>query len=163
MTEEESKQKGFKVDDRRRFSAEGELKPEHQGAPDAQDATSQASLGAEKNSQAAAAQSAATAERTPRSSATTKAAEPPEPEINFAAFVVSLSTEALALLGEISDPASGERHRDLKAAQQIIDIIGMLRDKTRGNLNRDEEQLVDAILFDLRMKYVEIARQPAGR
>jgi hypothetical protein len=58
------------------------------------------------------------------------------------------------------DPATGESLRDLKAAQQLIDIIGILRDKTRGNLEREEESLLEAILFDLRMKYVELARQP---
>jgi hypothetical protein len=44
-------------------------------------------------------------------------------------------------------------------AQQLIDILGMLRDKTRGNLDQNEQSLLDAILFDLRMKYVEIARR----
>jgi len=44
-------------------------------------------------------------------------------------------------------------------AQQLIDILGMLREKTRGNLDHDEQALLDAILFDLRMKYVEIARR----
>ncbi len=83
--------------------------------------------------------------------------------MTFTTFVVSLSTEALALLGEIPDPASGQRRRDLGAAQQVIDIIGILRDKTRGNLDSDEAHLIEAILFDLRMKYVEIARLPADR
>ncbi|MGH7948378.1 MAG: DUF1844 domain-containing protein [Candidatus Binataceae bacterium] len=150
MTEEESKPKGFKVDDRRRFSAEGELRPEFQGTPDAQE-----------HSAAPAPDRFATA--APAAGAAVRSPGAAELEINFSTFVVSLSTEALSMLGEIPDPVSGERRRDLTAAQQIIDIIGMLRDKTRGNLDHDEEQLVDAILFDLRMKYVEIARQPAGR
>jgi hypothetical protein len=59
-------------------------------------------------------------------------------------------------------PATGERIEDLVGAQQIIDIIALLRDKTRGNLSRDEDTLLEAILFDLRMKYVEKAR-PAHR
>ena len=54
---------------------------------------------------------------------------------------------------------SGERRQDLLAAQQLIDIIGMLKEKTRGNLDQDEQSLLEAILFELRMKYVERARQ----
>lgn len=76
--------------------------------------------------------------------------------------MVGLSTQALAALGEMPDPMSGQRSKDLNAAQQLIDIIGMLREKTRGNLDRDEDGLIEAILFDLRMKYVELARQ-SGR
>ncbi|MGH7863408.1 MAG: DUF1844 domain-containing protein [Candidatus Binataceae bacterium] len=152
MTEEEVKQKGFKVDDRRRFSAEGEPRPEFQGAADAQDTTAS---GANR--------SATGTPGAPTAGAALQSPGAAELDINFSTFVVSLSTQALSLLGEIPDPVSGERRRDLSAAQQIIDIIGMLRDKTRGNLGHDEEHLVDAILFDLRMKYVEIARQPAGR
>jgi hypothetical protein len=152
VAEEETREKGFKVEDRRRFSAEGELRPEHRGAEAASEAP------AAHPTQAEAKQPAGPSADTAR--ATGAAAEP---ELSFATFIVGLSTEALALLGEMPDPVTGERRRDLKGAQQLIDIIGMLREKTRGNLDGNEEQLIDAILFDLRMKYVEIARQPAGR
>jgi hypothetical protein len=139
----EEKDKGFTVQDRRRFSAEGEAKadgPEETRAPAA----------------AAAPEAAATERRRDA------APQPPEePEVTFTTFMVGLSTQALAALGEISDPVSGARSKDLQAAQQLIDIIGMLREKTRGNLDRDEDGLIEAILFDLRMKYVELARQSA--
>jgi hypothetical protein len=149
--EEQAKDKGFKVDDRRRFSAEGELRPEHQGTSDAE----------EKTAPPPSAGGPAAERAAPRGAAPAGGA--PIPEMTFTTFVVSLSTEALALLGEIPDPASGQRRPDLGAAQQVIDIIGILRDKTRGNLDSDEAHLIEAILFDLRMKYVEIARQPADR
>ena len=139
----EEKDKGFTVQDRRRFSAEGEAKAEGPEESPAQAATS--------------APKAAAAE--PR-----RSAEPgpfAEPEVTFTTFMVGLSTQALAALGEISDPVSGARSKDLHAAQQLIDIIGMLREKTRGNLDPDEDGLIEAILFDLRMKYVELARQSA--
>ena len=80
-------------------------------------------------------------------------------DLTFASFVVGLSTEALALMGEMPHPATGERMHDLLGAQQLIDIIAILQAKTRGNLTHDEETLLEAILFDLRMKYVEKARQ----
>ncbi len=141
----EEKGKGFTVQDRRRFSAEGESKPEHSE---------------EKPAPAAA------AERPPAEAAHTTAAGEHlhagiQPEVSFTTFVVGLSTQALVALGEIPDPVSGQHAKDLEAAQQLIDIIGMLREKTRGNLDNDENSLVEAILFDLRMKYVELARQMA--
>ena len=139
----EEKDKGFTVQDRRRFSAEGEAKAE----------------GPEESPAPAAASAPEAAATEPR-----RAPEPgpqAEPEVTFTTFMVGLSTQALAALGEISDPVSGARSKDLHAAQQLIDIIGMLREKTRGNLDSDEDGLIEAILFDLRMKYVELARQSA--
>lgn len=139
----EEKDKGFTVQDRRRFSAEGEAKaegPEESAAPAVASAP-----------EAAAAESRRGPEPGPHA----------EPEVTFTTFMVGLSTQALAALGEISDPVSGARSKDLHAAQQLIDIIGMLREKTRGNLDSDEDGLIEAILFDLRMKYVELARQSA--
>jgi len=150
--EEERERKGFKVDDRRRFSSEGELRPEHREDP--QPAKPQESP---KSSARAEVPPVTQPEQAPGGPAGVG-----ELEITFATFVVGLSSEALAALGEMPNPATGERIRDLRAAQQLIDIIGMLREKTRGNLEREEESLVDAILFDLRMKYVELAKS-SGR
>jgi hypothetical protein len=153
--ETEEKSKGFKVQDRRRFSAEGELKPEHQdegsSAGTSQSDTSTTGPAEHKphREEGARDNTAETAHKDPS----------PSPDITFGAFVVSLSTQALFHLGEMPDPVTNERERDLPSAQQVIDILGMLREKTRGNLDRDEEGLLDSILFDLRMKYVEIARR----
>jgi hypothetical protein len=171
---EEESSKGFKIQDRRRFSAEGELKPEFSGAdepsakPDAPRVS--AAPGARANppsqpqpteqaastpQQAAAAQGYAAA----RSAAGAEGHPSAAGEITFGTFLMSLSTEALVHLGEMPDPAGGQPQPDLAMAQQLVDILGMLRDKTRGNLDHDEQALLDAILFDLRMKYVEIARR----
>jgi Domain of unknown function (DUF1844) len=151
--EEQEDKRGFKVQDRRRFSAEGEAKPGGDDAPsEAPDIKSKpASSGAEPASrpQAAAAQPAASRQ----------SSEPP-PELTFAAFLWSLSEQALAALGEIPDPMSGKVTHDLILAQQMIDIIIMLRDKTRGNLDPHEQALLKEILSSLQMKYVEMARQP---
>jgi len=140
----QEKAKGFTVQDRRRFSAEG----------DARDERSEESP------------APPVAEGEPKIAASApqpRGASGPsqEPEVTFTTFMVGLSTQALAALGEIPDPLSGGRGKDLQAAQQLIDIIGMLREKTRGNLDHDEDGLIEAILFDLRMKYVELARQSA--
>jgi Domain of unknown function (DUF1844) len=171
-SEEEDSSKGFKVQDRRRFSAEGELKPEYSGAeekarPPEKPAESRpqgtGSRGSSDHQQAAVAsgsEQAAAAEGYAAARSSAGASHPAGAgEINFGAFLISLSTEVLVHLGEVADPSSGQPRRDLAMAQQLIDILGMLQAKTRGNLDHDEQALLDAILFDLRMKYVEIARR----
>ncbi len=75
--------------------------------------------------------------------------------MNFSSFILGLSTQALMCLGEIPDPQDGKSHQDLSAAKQFIDILGILREKTSGNLDKGEAQLLDHILFDLRMRYVK--------
>jgi hypothetical protein len=74
------------------------------------------------------------------------------PEIDFGTFVISLASSVLVHLGEITHPDSPESNHHL--AKQTIDILGMIQDKTRGNLTKEEEQLLTNLLYDLRMKYV---------
>jgi len=76
------------------------------------------------------------------------------PEINFATFIFSLNSSALVHLGAIEDPASGQK-KSLSLAKQTIDILGVLEEKTRGNLTEDEENLLKHILHDLRLMYVK--------
>jgi len=83
--------------------------------------------------------------------------EIPLPEINFINFIFSLSTSALIQLGEIQDPISQKMAQNLPLAKQTVDLIGMLKEKTKGNLTSDEEKILDNILFDLRMRYVKAA------
>jgi hypothetical protein len=81
----------------------------------------------------------------------------PLPEVNFVTFLLSLSTSALIQLGEIEDPAAKQPVKNLPLAKQTIDLIGMLKEKTKGNLTSDEDRLMENILFDLRMRYVKAA------
>jgi len=170
MGEEEEKPRAFKVDDRRRFSPEGELKPEFQGtdeptagartdAPPAGGGDTASSAAAASASASISAGSARAAERPSTAQSRARASAGVAPEITFGTFVVGLSTQALVHLGEIPDPLSGQPSADLPAAQQLIDIIAILKEKTRGNLDHDEDTLLETILFELRMKYVERARQ----
>ena len=78
-------------------------------------------------------------------------------EMNFTTFVMGLSTQALMHLGEIADPEAPHAP-DLGAAKQMIDLLGILREKTTGNLDAAEEQLLASMLYDLRMRYVEVSR-----
>ncbi len=83
--------------------------------------------------------------------------ELPLPEISFINFLFSLSTSALIQLGEIEDPISQKMVKNLPLAKQTIDLIGMLKEKTKGNLSPDEEKLMENILYDLRIRYVKAA------
>jgi hypothetical protein len=151
--EKEEKNKGFKVDDRRRFSAEGELKPEHRGPEEAAAAVPPGSAATTRPSDSFA--QAAQGSQAARAFSQQREASA---EITFGTFVVGLSTQALLHLGEIADPHTNQTAMDLPAAQQLIDIIGMLQEKTRGNLDHEEQAMLETILFELRMKYVERAR-----
>jgi len=77
------------------------------------------------------------------------------PEINFATFIISLNASALLHLGAMEDPASGKKVKNLPIGKQTIDILGMLEEKTKGNLSKEEENLLKNILYDLRMIYVK--------
>jgi Domain of unknown function (DUF1844) len=83
-----------------------------------------------------------------------KESESQLPEINFSTFIFSLNSSALVHLGLVEDPASGQKTKNLSVAKQTIDILGMLEEKSRGNLTDDEEKLLKNILHDLRMMYV---------
>jgi len=80
------------------------------------------------------------------------------PEINFSSFLLSLSTSALMHLGEVPDPVTKKTDKDLPLAKQSIDMLGMLKEKTRGNLTADEEKLMDHLLADLRWRYIRQAK-----
>jgi hypothetical protein len=76
--------------------------------------------------------------------------------ISFGSFIISLASTAALHFGDIPDPQTGERHEpDLTAAQQMIDLISLLQEKTKGNLTPDEAKLVDDLLYELRMRYVQ--------
>ena len=79
----------------------------------------------------------------------------PMPEVSFSTFVFSLSSSALVHLGEIPEPSTQQMHQDLMLAKQIIDTLGMLEEKTRSNLDPDEERFFKTVLYDLRLRYVQ--------
>lgn len=79
--------------------------------------------------------------------------------IDFASFVASLATSALMHLGESgSDDAQGG-HRDVALARQLIEVLGMLQEKTRGNLTVEEQSLMEHVLYDLRLKWLNLSAQ----
>jgi Domain of unknown function (DUF1844) len=81
------------------------------------------------------------------------------PSIDFTTFILSLSHSALMHLGEAPHPDTSGVEKNLPLARQTIDLIGMLEEKTKGNLTGSEERLVGQILFDLRMRFVELEKR----
>ncbi|HER63696.1 MAG TPA: DUF1844 domain-containing protein [Desulfobacteraceae bacterium] len=84
------------------------------------------------------------------------------PEVTFTSLVLSLNTTALFHLGELTHPESGEKTVDLELVKHTIDTLSILRDKTTGNLDKDENQLLTNILYDLKMRFVQ-AKDSAAR
>lgn len=127
--------KDFVVKDRRLFSQEEPGEKEPEGKP-------------------------ATAQEEPkgRSEAPRKedpGPEPTLPEINFATFILSLHSSALMHLGIMESPSTKAKTKNMVLAKQTIDILGIIEEKTRGNLEHDEENLLKNILHDLRLTYVK--------
>ncbi len=93
------------------------------------------------------------------SQSTDKAAEQEKrytlPQIDFSTFVLSINSSALVQLGLIEDPSTGQKTKNIPLAKQTIDILGMLEEKTNGNLTDDEANILKNILYELRMLYVK--------
>jgi hypothetical protein len=138
---EKGAEKGFRVQDRRRFSPETGEPREGKAEEVAPGITRADESGADKTS------------------GKEGGAGEDLPEISFSTFVIGLSTQALMHLGEIPNPLSGQVESALPVAKQMIDIIGILREKTRGNLDQGEEKLMEDVLYDLRMRYVEAVKK----
>jgi hypothetical protein len=80
----------------------------------------------------------------------------PDPNVNFASFVLSLAATAAVHFGDRLEPGEIEPGPvDLQAAGQMIDILALLEEKTRGNLTAEERQLLETILYELRLRFVE--------
>jgi hypothetical protein len=138
MASGDSKSGGFTVTDRRSFGEGGEPKAEVASPPPA-------------------------ASPTPGGTAVTPpAATASLPAVDFHTFVLSLGSSALLHLGEIEHPDVGATQKDLPLAKHTIDILVMLEQKTKGNLTPAEEKLIQSLLYDLRLRYVE-AQGPGAK
>jgi hypothetical protein len=94
---------------------------------------------------------------TPTSAEHDEAAAAGLPAVDFSTFVVSLSHSAFVHLGDAPDP-EGKRSVNLPLARQTIDLLSLLQEKTKGNLNGPEERILGQALYDLRLRYVEASR-----
>lgn len=80
------------------------------------------------------------------------------PSVTYSNFVISLASAAMVHLGAAPDPETGARAVDLPLARHTIDALGMLEEKTRGNLDAEEQKLIASVLAELRTKFVDAAR-----
>jgi len=131
MPEDVIQGEGFTIKDRRAFDSEGKAREPSEKAEEAPKK--------EKEE--------------PKKETTEKT--PPLPEVNFSSFLLSLSSSVLFHLGEIPDPQSGGKKKDMALAKQSIDILTMLKEKTEGNLTEEEKNLLENLLYDLRMRFVK--------
>lgn len=83
---------------------------------------------------------------------------PPMPPASFEFLVISLRWQAEMQLG-LYEPPEGERHQDLEGARHTIDLLGVLQEKTKGNLTWDEQRLLENSLTELRFRYVQAVEQ----
>lgn len=137
---EEKEETGFKITDRRKFTAEGELRPDAE-APSPPRREEKRSAPEPKMAGA-------------RPAAAKPDAAPPG-SVDFGSFLLSLATTGMVHLGEIPDPVTGKRHESLAAAKEMIDILALLSEKTQGNLSPDENRLLEGLLYELRMKFLD--------
>ncbi|MGE5843680.1 MAG: DUF1844 domain-containing protein [Syntrophaceae bacterium] len=134
-------EKGFVIKDRRRFDESGDVRPE----------TPREEAAAKPQEPKPEPKAAEPRTDEPKQQAQ---AESTFPELNFATFVFSLGTSAMYHFGDFPDPVTKKAERNLEAAKQTIDILGILKDKTKGNLSDDEDRLLESLLYELRMRYV---------
>lgn len=182
MSEEQS---NFKITDRRLFNPDGtprdiEREPEAETQATGAEAVAEsvAAPPAQAQSEAPAAQETAPGEMEARAAEAKRereAAPPPDEAAGFGEeaelpgahdpasfinFLMSIASNAASALGMMEHPVTGERGVDLQLGKHWIDILGMLQEKTRGNLLPQEQQIFEGLLADLRMQYVSLTQNP---
>ncbi|MCI0420946.1 MAG: DUF1844 domain-containing protein [Acidobacteria bacterium] len=130
----EKEESGFKVADRRLFTAEGELRDTEPETPVSTESSVSPGF--------------------PPLDSSPSPASADEMPMTFEALIFSLSTTALLQLGMAPHPETGKQEKDLPGAKQTIDILEILQEKTRGNLTSEEAHLLEDCVYDLKMTYV---------
>jgi hypothetical protein len=163
-------QTSFKVTDRRLFNADGsprELTPEEQQQVAA--AQAQAAKVTAAESQPAPAEQPTETAAPAAAAAESHEEEPDVDELDardpasFVNFLMSIASNAASALGMMEHPVTHQREVDLELAKHWIDVLGMLQQKTRGNLSPQEQQIIESFLSDLRMQYVSLANSPQAK
>jgi len=129
MSEEE---KGFKIKDRRLFDKDGKIREEIKKDSESKVEKEEIKKEFQKETKRI-----------------------PLPPVTFSSLIMSLTSSVLMHFGDIPDPTTGEKKVDLELAKQGIDTIAMLKEKTKGNLTDEEQQMIDNILTELRLRYVK--------
>ena len=159
MVEEE--EKPIRVVDRRMFTADGELRPEYRAATES-DVAAAEPVPPPPSAAVAPEPQAHPFQPPPPSAAGPEPSEerPEAPRGAFSLIVQLLAMPAYAALGMVPDPASGRQRVDRAAAREMIDLLAVLEQKTRGNLSFEESNFLSRVLYDLRLAFVEVSRPP---
>jgi len=126
----EHEDQGFSVKDKRLFREDGQLRED--AGPDTR-----------KEPEAKSPEAAAQAEEPGMG-----------PPIDFPSYILTYYTQGLVLLGEVPNPYTNKTEENLEGARHTVDILGMLKDKTKGNLAPEEDKLLESVLYELRIKYM---------
>lgn len=157
----------FKFEDKRKFNADGSLregvilepaKPAEPSGPpptSAEDASSQAAKQEHETTSQALDDIDSDEDTEEFDESQIPGAKDPASFVNF---LSTLATNAAAALGAIPHPATGQRSLDLETGKYWLDVLGMIREKTKGNLHAQESRLLESLLGDLRMQYVQLVR-----
>ena len=143
MSDSEQKP-GFKVSDRRSFSESGEARP----GPAVESPSGESPAPADEPISQDGTRPGAGSDRG-------------LPPADFSTFILSLGSSVLIHLGEVEAPGEDAKHRDLPMAKHTIDLLTLLRQKTKSNLTPEEDKLLDSLLYDLRLRYVEVVKAGA--
>jgi len=134
--QEEQEEQSFRVTDKRGFREDGE-------------STAPESRENEKEEETPIVEQPSKEEEKPPEQET-----PPRPPIDFPSYILSYYTQGCVLLGEVPNPYTNKKEEDLEAAKHTVDILSMLEQKTKGNLSKEEQQLIESVLYELRMKFM---------
>ncbi len=135
MAKDEESQ-GFKVTDKRSFREDGEVREEA------------------KKEEPPKASPPLSSDVTDDLKASQEAPPGTDAQIDFPSYILSYYTQGLVLLGEVPNPYTNKKEEDIEAARHTVDILSMLQEKTKGNLSKEEAQLLEGVLYELRMKFM---------
>jgi len=157
----QDEQPTFKVTDRRLFNADGT--PRDLPPDESPEATAAAPASAPEPAKAATAAAEPEVEAPPQPSEELdddEELEGAQDPASFVNFLMSIASNAASALGMMEHPVTHQREVDLQLGKHWIDVLGMLQKKTQGNLTKQEQQLVEGLISDLRMQYVSLANEP---
>jgi hypothetical protein len=154
MVEREEEQPEIKVTDRRKFNLDGSLREGVETEPPKPPIYEPSAETVETYENAPVAEEIDTTPQTEEDEEIPGADDP----ASFVNFLSTLATNAAAALGAMPHPATGQRSLDLETGKYWLDVLAMLSEKTRGNLHPQESRLLEGLLGDLRMQYVQLVR-----
>jgi len=166
---DEEQDRGFKIQDKRRFDASGNPRPDDESDRDGDavaEARREAPTAAQPTYHEREVQEELEEQEEPERTMHKPQGERRGDELTFSSFVVGLASQAFMFLGLAPDPSSGVVHRDLGQARAMIGVLSMLEAKTRGNRTEDEDRMMEELLYELRMSYVREVRgddRPEGK